>query len=90
MSAYDEVDDPLRVELINQIADFVDGEPVEAGYWAFLWLADVDKLEAHTKWLIEGPKYGKYDMKSNQSWTRALRICEFIKPPLGSSLSNRY
>ncbi|KAJ9294605.1 hypothetical protein DTO271G3_6873 [Paecilomyces variotii] len=74
MGAYDEVNDPLRVKIIEQIAGYLDGRPVEAGFWAFLWLADVDRLEAYTKWLIAGPKPSVYDICVNKGWTRTLKI----------------
>jgi len=89
MGAYDEVDDPLRVQLIEQIANRLGGKLVEPGFWAFVWLGDVDKLEAYTKWLIAGPKSSRYDICTNKSWTRALKICEFIKPPIGPPIGKQ-
>ncbi|KAL2849267.1 hypothetical protein BJX68DRAFT_267119 [Aspergillus pseudodeflectus] len=42
----DEVNDQRRVELIDRIASHVPkGEKVEPGFWAFVWLSNIKKLE---------------------------------------------
>ncbi|KAL4938133.1 hypothetical protein BDV06DRAFT_201579 [Aspergillus oleicola] len=64
MGAYDEVDNTLRVELIEQIAECLGGK----------LLADMDKLEAYIEWFIAGPKSSRYNLYTNRSWTRALKI----------------
>ncbi|KAL2866524.1 HNH endonuclease signature motif containing protein [Aspergillus lucknowensis] len=74
MGAYDEVDDALRAQLIGQIDDALDGRLVETGFWAFLWLADIDKLEIYTKFFLGMPESSRYDLCASPNWTRALKI----------------
>ncbi|KAJ0415696.1 hypothetical protein BJY00DRAFT_293127 [Aspergillus carlsbadensis] len=47
MGPYDaEVGDPRRIQLINKIASHIPkGEKVEPGFWAFIWLSHITKLE---------------------------------------------
>ncbi|KAI9374533.1 hypothetical protein BJX61DRAFT_551250 [Aspergillus egyptiacus] len=80
MGAYDEADDPRRVEIIGRIADSLNGRLVEPGFWTFLWLANIDKLEDYANTFTTQPEMCQIDICSVTGWTKTLKTCRSLPP----------
>ncbi|PYH28336.1 HNH endonuclease signature motif containing protein [Aspergillus neoniger CBS 115656] len=82
MGAYDEVEDPRRLKLIAQISDSIDfaSEPVNPGFWAFLWLSELSQLEGYTQVFFANPRPMRSDSATSTSWTRCLKVWNTHSP----------
>ncbi|OJI97602.1 hypothetical protein ASPVEDRAFT_79304 [Aspergillus versicolor CBS 583.65] len=78
MDAFDEVKEPRRVRLISEIANQIGHDhPVDAGFWAFVWLADIEQLEIlinyfknhPTDHLKNGIDMNPSEIKTLKTWT---------------------
>ncbi|KAJ0414995.1 hypothetical protein BJY00DRAFT_318290 [Aspergillus carlsbadensis] len=56
-TTFAEVSDPHRVELVRKLGKMTEGVTVDAAFWAFVWLADVNKIEADANVLTAANRY---------------------------------
>ncbi|KAL2833528.1 hypothetical protein BJY01DRAFT_253492 [Aspergillus pseudoustus] len=75
MDTYQEVWDPRRVDLVARIAAHIPpGESVEPGFWALVWLSDVERLENLVHQFENAVDAAdKRAFYENTMWTKSLR-----------------
>lgn len=80
MDPFDEVKDPRRVRLISEIANQIGHDNgVDAGFWAFVWLADIEQLEMLINCFKNLPiDHLKKGIYMNPSEIKTLKTCELI------------
>ncbi|KAL3456591.1 hypothetical protein BJX64DRAFT_38545 [Aspergillus heterothallicus] len=71
----DEIHDSHRVKLVNQIASHVpSGEKVEPGFWAFIWLSSIDRLESFAAEFDKSHPHSRRTHYAVPTCTKALKL----------------
>lgn len=80
MDAFDEVKELRRVRLISEIANQIGHDhAVDARFWAFVWLADIEQLEILINCFKSLPTdHLKKRIYINPPEIKTLKTCELI------------
>lgn len=78
LSPYDETNDPRRKALIQKMVECNHGrEPVNPGFWAMVWLGDVDQLEVYVNDWVQTLDIRREREPKYPFWTSVLGACEW-------------
>lgn len=77
MDPFMECKDARRVSIIEKMADSLEDDGlVESGFWAFCWLADMQKLETIADDFIKQIEPVRSLYVESTKWTKTLKICK--------------
>ena len=75
---YEEVGDERRADLILELAKVVgEDELVDAGFWACVWLSDMDRLQELVRLFSDSDSLIRKITVRDKDWARVLRTCKF-------------
>lgn len=86
---FEEVNDERRTVLVNKLAKLmIEGALSDPGFWAFIWLSDIEKLEEFYNLLAPLNRSFLSCQYRSSGWGRVLKMCEFESIALVFACSN--